>query len=81
MQQTIHLIKEAIAYMKEDSRLIGMTGIVPLDQVKGKRQECDSEFFDHEFVDQQCQFDDDYWGTVYLPLPTGEYMAMEFTTA
>jgi len=79
--ETIELIKKAIAYMKEDSRLIGLTGIVPAGNVKGQQQGCDCEFFNHEFVDQKASYDDDFWGTVCLPLPNGEYMAMEFTTA
>jgi len=77
----IDLIKQAIKYMKEDSRLVGLTGIVPASEVRGQRQPCDCEWFDHEYVDQQAMYEDDFWGTVYLPLPNGEYMAMEFTTA
>lgn len=55
--------------MKENTRLVGITGIVEAGKVRGQKQECESEFFDHAFVDQQAYFEDDYFGTVYLPLP------------
>ena len=74
--ETLDLIKAALAYLKNDARVHGIESIVAAEKVKGDRQECDCEHFDHEFNDITPQFEDDFFGTVYLPLPNGEYMAI-----
>lgn len=74
----IDLIKTGMKYVGEDARLYGLTGFVPASEVEGDRQSCDCGAFDHEYVNQYQFFEDDYAGTVYLPLPNGEYMALEY---
>lgn len=76
----LDLVKSAIEYISENSKCLGISKIVTADQVKGSRQECECENFDHEFVDQWNYWEDDYYGTVYLPLPNGEYMALDYTS-
>jgi hypothetical protein len=75
----LDLIKVALAYVGDESHCHGITRIVAADQVSGERQDCDCEHFDHEFVDQRSHYEDNYYGTVYLPLPNGEYMALDYS--
>lgn len=76
----IGLIKAAIKYVDADSRCHGITGIVTAADVKGEKQESDCELFDHEFVDQHAYFEDDFHGTIYLPMPNGEYLAIYYSS-
>lgn len=44
----------------------------------GKKQGCDSDLFDHEYVYQRANYDDDYYGSIYLPIGDGRYIQVEY---
>lgn len=73
--ETINAISEEM----QDCSYLCFPTIV--DEPKGKRQDADTDFFDHVFVDQSCGIAGDDWhGTVYFPIPNGKYIAVEFSS-
>lgn len=68
------IIKEA----KEDCCEIYFPEIV--DTPTGTKQTSNIEMFDHEYVDQKCGCcGDDYYGSIYYPLPCGKYIRVRFS--
>jgi hypothetical protein len=60
--------------MDPDARSWGFEAIV--DEPKGDREDRDGNFFDHVYIDQTCgPCEDDFQGTVYIPVTAGKYLA------
>ena len=66
-------IDEIMKYANEDcSAELANPCIV--DTPTGEKQESDCELFTHEWIDQHCGCcEDDYYGTICFPLPSGKY--------
>lgn len=71
-------IKAVIEYMNHGARCHGIMGIVAASEVKGQRQECECELFDHEYVNQSNYWEDDFHGIIYLPIGNDEYLVVEY---
>lgn len=74
LERLLHEIGE---YLSEDCIAVYFPKIV--DKPKGVRQSSDLELFDHEYVDQHSGIgEDDYYGTMYFPLPSGKYLSVDY---
>ena len=69
----------------EISKLLGSDschfGIVKIvDTPEGIKQSSDSDLFDHEYVDQHNGITgDDYYGFIYYPIGSGQYVQCHYS--
>jgi hypothetical protein len=71
-------VKRAIDYVSVFATTVGITGVVKKDEVKGFLQKSESEFYDHEYDDHNTYWEDDFYGTIYLPIGNDEYFAVSY---
>jgi hypothetical protein len=71
----INVINSILNHVREDSRQVSIIGVV--DEPKGTQQESDHPDFEIEWVDQHCQWEDDYYGQMYFPVD-GKYIVVDF---
>lgn len=70
-------LNELILFMIEDS-FVSIKEIVEEKDIKGIRQIEEDYWFKYIFIDQHKQFDDYYYGHIYVPLPNGKFISFSY---
>jgi len=70
------IFDEIIRLAKEDGAQIYFPEIV--DSPLGRKQDCDSKVFDHEYIVQNGS-EDNYYGYIYYPINDGKYLKVGFS--